>query len=278
MYALHPAHVPVAHHDAHFPVGMTVSHLTPSATKDLLRLIDDNRFSAQAILQHLESADPGAAHLTQEQWHQIRDYCRAVWNYQTLTDQVAPHTQQQGGAGLCKLPSQLLPQHLKDAEADRQALLDIRQTLASLSKTALMDGVKPLLDSARKLEKLAAGMSLKADVIQRARSFAARCESPRSTPNACRLSTAAEFRELQKIKAEMAHCLAALVRLQPFVDAGVPKDKPHKWLASSYIRSLGWAQNAAMEGDWMEFENQMGELEAIAAQSGHVPDRRVSHA
>lgn len=257
---------------------MTVSHLNRQATGDLLRLIEDNRFSAQAILRHIESADPGAARVTQEQWHQIRDYCQAVWNYQTLTDQVASHTKQQVGAGLCKLPSQLLPQHFKEAETDRQALLDISQTLASLSKTALMDGVKPLLDSARKLEKLAAGMSLKADVIQRARSFAARCESPRSTPNAYRLSVAAELRELQKIKAEMAHCLAALERLQPFVDAGVPEDKRNNWLASSYIITLGNAQNAAIKGDWMEFGSQMGELEAIADQCGHVTKPRVSRA
>lgn len=218
-----------------------------------------------------------AVSLRKERRREITDYCSAVCDYRTLSEDFSTGKHRSGHAGSCRIPSELLPQHVERAQEDRARLDDIRTELTHVAKMVIKDALTPLLHRMWKLQKLADGMSLKSPALESAQAFVARCNAKCDKPNALELGDNRDLRKVRDFMIEVDQCCHALELLKPFVDASAPKSKHHR-VEWAYLNSLGKAQNAAMEGDWMGFNRHLEELEFIVSPSGRAPATTVSYA
>ncbi len=246
-----------------------------------MNTIIDNRSLAHDILAHIKTLDPKSVTLPKERQQEIMDYCNAVCDYQTLSNDFAAGTHRSHFTGSCEPPSPLLPKHLELAQKDR-AMLDVfTSELAHLSKMVREDARGQLEQSMRTLQRLAKHMTVEPPVLRRATEFLSLLGPRHHNQGAFKLERDRDLEALRTLKSRVDQCSQALAQLKPFVDAGVPEGRVG-WMAAAYIQHLGVAMDAAKdisEGrNLEEFRRQLNELEAIASESHHVPEVRVSFA
>lgn len=277
MYAFRIAHSPVALHNTHLQPVVFQPSLSPRDTRRLMNTIIDNRSLAHEILSHIKTIDPKSISLRKERQQEIMDYCNAVCDYQTLSNDVAAGTHRSHHTGSFKPPSPLLPKHVELAQKDRAMLNIFMSELAHVSKMVREDARGQLEQSMRTLQRLAKHMTVEPPVLRRAAEFLSLLGPRHHNAGAFKLERDRDLEALRTLKSRVEECCRALELVKPFADAGAPKGR-HRLMDPAYLNHLKNAKEAAVERDWSRLYGQLDELEAIASLTGHVPAVPLSQA